>query len=137
VEETLRTLALLFPSNPIQDKDLCKWYSKKAIQSNLDLGLLHCGRLKTADRRIERFSYWHDRLVTLKQVFDEATPKTMSQWWYDRRNGVQWWTFWIALLVLGLTILFGLIQCIEGGWQVRLAYVALQKGGPKSALKQH
>ena len=132
----MRTLALLFPSNPVQDRSLCKWYSKKAARSNLDLGLIQCGRLKTDDRRIERFSYWHDRLITLKQVFDEATPKTMSQWWHDRRNGVQWYTFWIALLVLALTILFGLIQCIEGGWQVRLAYVALGQSGSGNALQQ-
>jgi hypothetical protein len=60
----------------------------------------------------------------------------MSQWWYDRRNGVQWWTFWIALLVLGLTILFGLSQCIEGGWQVRLAYVALKQNGSGNLVQQ-
>ena len=40
----------------------------------------------------------------LKQAFDEAQPKTIRQWWYDSRNGVQWYTFWVAVLVLVLTV---------------------------------
>ncbi len=59
----------------------------------------------------------------LKQVYDEAQPKTLRQWWHDRRNGVQWYTFWITVLVLILTVLFGLIQSIEGGIQ---AYASLK-----------
>lgn len=61
----------------------------------------------------------------LKQVFDEAQPKTLTQWWYDRRNGVQWYTFWVAAFVLLLTIVFGLIQSIEGAIQVYASLKAL------------
>lgn len=86
--------------------------------------LLRIGNLDAESRQIDNFGYWHDRLVILKEVYDEAQPSTLSQWWYDRRNGVQWYTFWVALLVLILTILFGLIQCIEGAIQ---AYVALKQ----------
>lgn len=81
-----------------------------------------CGQLKKSERQIDKFRYWHDRLVVLKQVFDEAEPSTMKQWWNDRRKRVQWYTFWVAALVLGLTIFFGLIQCIEGAMQVYKAY---------------
>ena len=38
----------------------------------------------------------------------------MSSWWYDDRRKVQWYTFWIAALVLLLTIIFGLIQSVSG-----------------------
>jgi hypothetical protein len=78
--------------------------------------------LDAKSRQIEQFRFWRDRLVILKEAFDDATPRTLSQWWYDRRNGVQWYTFWVAVLVLVLTILFGLVQCIEGGLQVYKAY---------------
>lgn len=88
------------------------------MANSLDMQLTRLGYLKTDDRQIERFRFWHDRLVVLKQVFDEATPKTLSQWWYDRRNGVQWYTFWVAAIVLGLTLVFGLIQSLEGALQV-------------------
>lgn len=56
--------------------------------------------------------------MMLKQAFDETQPKTMRQWWYDSRNGVQWYTFWVAMLVLVLTVVFGLVQSIEGALQV-------------------
>ena len=88
------------------------------MASSFDTQLTLLGYLKTDDRQIERFRFWHDRLVVLKQVFDEATPQTLRQWWYDRRNGVQWYTFWVAAVVLGLTLVFGLIQSLEGALQV-------------------
>jgi hypothetical protein len=71
---------------------------------------------------MENFHFWHDRLIILKQIFDEAEPDTLTQWWHDRRKRVQWYTFWVAALVLALTIFFGLIQCIEGALQVYKAF---------------
>ncbi|KAH7083683.1 hypothetical protein FB567DRAFT_89983 [Paraphoma chrysanthemicola] len=115
VEETIRTLALLFPSD---DPVMKRHYRMMALESTCDDQLLHAGFLVTHDRQVEKFVYWHDRLVVLKQIFDEATPKTISQWWFDRRNGVQWYTFWIAIVVLTLTLSFGLIQSVEGALQV-------------------
>lgn len=78
--------------------------------------------MKTDDRQIEAFVHWHDRLVVLKQLFDEATPRTLAQWWCDRRNGVQWYTFWVAILVLTLTIFFGAVQSVEGALQVYASF---------------
>ncbi|OAL05415.1 hypothetical protein IQ06DRAFT_312788 [Phaeosphaeriaceae sp. SRC1lsM3a] len=115
IEETLTTLALLFPSD---DAGVREWYKKISIGASVDPQVVKCGWLKTDDRQIEKFKHWHDQLVVLKQVFDEATPRTMSQWWHDRRNGVQWYTFWVAIVVLTLTLTFGLIQSVEGALQV-------------------
>jgi len=61
-------------------------------------------------------------VVILKQVFDESRPSTLLQWWNDRRNGVQWYTFWVAILVLLFTMFFGMVQSIEGALQVYKAY---------------
>ena len=88
--------------------------------------LISVGNLNSEKRQIENFGYWHDRLVILKEVYDEARPNTLSQFWYDRRNGPQWYTFWVALLVLVLTvfaIIIGLVQCVESGLQI---YIALK-----------
>lgn len=74
------------------------------------------------DRQIENFVFWHDRLVILKGFFDEAEPSTLSEWWYDRRKKVQWYTFWVAAVVLILTVFFGLVQSVEGGMQVWKAF---------------
>ena len=119
MEETLRTFALLFPQS---DNDTAKWFSKLPYSLHIDGQVVKCGHLKADDRHIENFKFWHDRLVILKQLFDESRPSTLSQWWCDRRNGVQWYTFWIAILVLFLTIFFGVVQSIEGALQVYKAY---------------
>lgn len=125
IEETLRTLTLLFPSYNIASK---KWYQKEAAKATcgLDKRLIDIGNLNAEERQIDNFSYWHDRLVILKEVYDEARPSTLSQFWYDRRNGPQWYTFWVALCVLVLTVLtlfLAMVQCVEGGMQV---YIALR-----------
>lgn len=98
--------------------------------SLVDPRVVRCGQLKADLRQIEKFQIWRDRLVMLKQVYDDAQPQTLRQWWNDRRNGVQWYMFWFAVLVLILTILFGLIQSIEGAIQ---AYASLKaiSGGPR------
>lgn len=126
VNETLQTLALLLPS---ADAETRKWFKKVAATRELDTRAIQCGRLKSDRRQIERFQVWRDRLVTLKQVFDEAQPKTLSQWWHDRRNWVQWYTFWVAILVLVLTIMFGLIQSVEGALQVYTSLKSLSGSG--------
>ncbi|KAK8044207.1 hypothetical protein PG993_004231 [Apiospora rasikravindrae] len=124
VEETLRTLALLFPQS---DRTVSSWLrSVDDDRSGVDLMVAKCGTLRSRDRRFERFLYWHDRLVILKQAFDDAKPRKLSQWWWDRRDGVQWYTFWVAVLVFALTLFFGLVQSIEGGMQVYLSYKSMQ-----------
>jgi hypothetical protein len=125
IEETLWTIELLFPKYDLATK---KWYKKAAAKPacGLDLRLVEIGNLNAEKRQIDNFRYWHDRLVILKEVYDEARPNTLSQFWHDRRNGPQWYTFWVALWVLVLTVLtivLALIQCVEGGLQV---YIALK-----------
>ncbi|TGJ87792.1 hypothetical protein E0Z10_g908 [Xylaria hypoxylon] len=130
VDETLRTLALLFPqsgfSSPIRgSKARREWFEKLCLESSpclIDSRVALCGNLRAEDRQIERFAFWRDRLIILKQVYDDATPRTIQQWWHDRRNGERWFTFWVAVLVLMITITLGLIQCIESALQVYKAY---------------
>ncbi|KAK7943522.1 uncharacterized protein PG986_012635 [Apiospora aurea] len=126
VEETLRTLALLFPQS---DRIVSSWLRLAGDDGRsgvVDLTVAKCGTLRSRDRRLERFLYWHDRLVNLKQAFDDAKPRTLSQWWWDRRDGVQWYTFWVAVLVFASTLFFGLVQSIEGAMEVHLSYKSMQ-----------
>lgn len=120
-QETLHTYALLFPqTDGAIRKSFKRWQSEHI--GPLDPGLIKCGSLQTDNRQVQGFHYWRDRLVVLKQVFDDAEPKTLNNWWFDRRKRVQWSTFWVAMLVLFLTLFFGLIQSIEGALQVYKAY---------------
>ncbi|KAL2833321.1 hypothetical protein BDW59DRAFT_180084 [Aspergillus cavernicola] len=113
VDETLATLSLLFPQG---DRNTEKWYNKQESPDELDHEVQECG---SPQRRIDKYNYWHDRLVILKEAFDETRPSTLSQWWNDRREGTQWYTLWVAIL---LTLLFGLIQSIVGALQLYKTY---------------
>jgi hypothetical protein len=121
IEETLRTIALLFPK---YDPATKRWFAKSCSNSArcIDMQLVRTGNLNAEMRQIENFRYWYDRLVILKEVYDDARPNTLSQWWYDRRNEPQWYTFWVALWVLILTVFFGWMQCVEGALQVYKAF---------------
>jgi len=116
IQETLQTLALLFPQG---ERSTEKWYSKQDSPEDLDPGVLHCGKFGDNLRQIEKYTFWHDRLVILKQAFDESQPKTVTQLWNDRREGSQWYALWVAI---GITLFFGLVQSIEGAVQVYKAY---------------
>ncbi|KAF2825903.1 hypothetical protein CC86DRAFT_370764 [Ophiobolus disseminans] len=119
---------MLFPR---YDKITEKWLSSELASGKdsilPDPALLHGTRMVSDDRRAVNFEFWRDELLTLKERFDEPRPSSITQFWYDRRNKVQWYTFWIAVLVLCLTIFFGVIQSVEGALQVYKAYHPTQE----------
>ncbi|KAI6753907.1 hypothetical protein HG530_013083 [Fusarium avenaceum] len=128
-EETLRTLAIFFPQS-----DYCGslrstrkkrvWLERLYAHSTrtVDPQLTWCGSPSIEGRQLASFPYWKERLLIIKEEYDHSTPDSFAQWWHDRRNGVQWHNFWVAMLVLGLTAMFGLIQCILAAVQVYKAY---------------
>ncbi|TVY68231.1 hypothetical protein Focb16_v003141 [Fusarium oxysporum f. sp. cubense] len=118
IYKTLQTLALLFPQNQWYKKSK-DWYHKvlKPMLSDADTGVLDCGPLTMTN--IDEYQFWHDRLVRLKSVYDQAKPKNLRQWWNDRREGTQWYALWVAV---GFTVFFGLVQSIEGAIQVYKSY---------------
>jgi len=119
IKETLKTLALLLPES---DKSIKRWFVNKKSKHFLDPTARECGNLNAEQRKINNFKYWRERLIILKTVFDESEPKSLKQWWNDRRFGERWYTFWIAATVILLTLFFGLVQSIEGAIQVFKAY---------------
>ena len=118
-------MALLIPSN---DANSRKWFKKRRKGLALDSRAGSFPALNASARQIENFQYWRDRLIILKQAFDDSEPNTISSWWYDDRKKVQWYTFWVAALVLLLTVVFGLIQSVSGVVQAWAAVKALHNG---------
>lgn len=117
--ETLQTLALIIPR---ANRDCKTWfekihakYAEKIDHGAGDVVLLHWARSP------EKYTFWGQRLITIKMAYDASEPKNLGQWWHDRRRRVEWYTFWVAVLVVFLTILFGLIQSITGVMQVYYA----------------
>lgn len=123
--ETLQTLALLIPR---ANRDCKRWFERVHSQDTDDIdkaagdvALLHWARSP------EKYNYWGQRLIMIKDAYDASEPKALGQWWHDRRRKVQWYTFWVAILVLVLTIVFGLIQSVTGVMQVYYATHPIQQ----------
>lgn len=51
------------------------------------------------------FDHWRDRLLELHEEVFQSPPASWAQLWRDRRNPQQFWTFWVALMILLLTVL--------------------------------
>ncbi len=120
IAETLRTLALLFPQEDPTTRNWLQKTNRSSTNPPLDRHLIRAGLVLAEARQFDNFVFWHDRLVVLKQVYNEARPQTISQWWHDRRHPVEWYTLWTAVVVIGLTIFFGSVQCVLAGIQVYL-----------------
>ena len=74
---------------------------------------------------LSNYPYWQERLGEVQKAYDKARPKTLRQWWFDRRNRFEWATFWTAVVVFILTLIFGLIASITSIMQVYAAFKAL------------
>jgi hypothetical protein len=115
IKETRETLSLLLPK---QDRDVRDWFRKEQKKNSLDPGANNCPRLGKEAYSIEHYRYWRIRLEDLKYAYDNHQPRNPVQVWRDRRQVVQWWTFWIAFVVFVMTIVFGIIQSATGIKQV-------------------
>ena len=123
LEETVRTLDLLFPFGDSK--------TRAFLESRRQP--FHRTTPSFAPRTLDfgDFEYWRNRLVILHDAFN-APPSGFYQLWHDRRNPMQWWTFWLAALIAVLTLVFGVLttyaafeQTALAREQVRLAQLAL------------
>ena len=105
VDETVKSLDLLFP---FQEKKTPVFYRPESSYS----------QPRAVD--FSEFRYWRKRLLELHDTFKEA-PRNFYQLLVDRRNPLQWWTFWIAVTLLVLTIFFGVLTTYTGFRQITLA----------------
>ncbi|KAK5558871.1 hypothetical protein LTR46_003060 [Exophiala xenobiotica] len=95
--ETIWTLNLLFPQWDPNTNSLLK----KHQQSFQQIGPYN----GPPTSNLAQFEYWRDRLCELHDVVFLAPPASWAQLWRDRRNPQQFWTFWLALVILLLTLI--------------------------------
>ena len=117
LDETIRTLDLLFPFGD----DRTKKYLEDDGQVFYGLSLPRHSQFVSAD--LSDFQYWRDRLAVLYDVLDRP-PSRIPGMWTDRRNPMQWWTFWLAVFFSTLTLVFGIAGLILGFKQLRLSQKA-------------
>lgn len=64
------------------------------------------------------FPTFGHRLLALQRYNSRHQPSKITDLWRDRRNLLQWYTFWAVLLVGGLGLLLATLQLIVGIIQV-------------------
>ena len=117
--ETERTIDLMFPTVAIKNQKRNRRISEKNF---VDIELAEPIQ---RSRDLTLYPTWGERLSRIQEAFDEARPRSVRQWWFDRRNRNEWATFWIAVIVFWLTVVFGVISSVTGIMQVVVAYRAL------------
>lgn len=98
LEETIRTLLLLFPNWDKKTQKLLDKYDK--TDPDLAPFFEEIAAYKRPQRlSLRDFSFWRDRLLELHETIYLAPPDTWRQMLLDRRNPLQYYTFWIAIIV--------------------------------------
>jgi len=105
------SIDLLFPSwdrrtNEFLEKEGQSFHQMGPFDTSRTLNLLD-------------FGHWRDRLLEVYEEIFESPPVSREQLWADRRNPQQFWTFWIALAILGLTILSNVTGIVQAWASVK------------------
>jgi len=116
IDEYTKTMNLLFPSWDIKTQ---KFLKKKGQTFGMEGPVDYPGPLYLSD-----FHFWRDRLATLYTEFC-SPPPSMTQLFNDRRNVLQWYTFWFAVVILALTVIFGVVSAVTSCLSTRYTYEAL------------
>jgi len=84
--------------------------------SNLDLDnfLLESDTYSSRDD----FPYFGPRLLAVQQFNLRQQPSRVRDLWRDRRNPLQWYTFWAVLWVGGITVVLSILQLVAAAVQV-------------------
>ena len=116
--ETMRTLDLLFPYG---DSSTETWLE----ENNQPFHRTSTSYMQSRASDLAEFRYWRQRLMELYHVFRQP-PTTVYRLWHDRRNPMQWYTFWLAVLIAVLSIVFGSLGTYIGFRQIQLAEQSIQ-----------
>ena len=124
--EALGTLGLLIPSDP----DCLKWFQANAGE-DIDP---NAGCQFEPSRFVQEFCMWRANLLAIEREWDNSSPRSLKQWWKDRRRRREWFPFWVAAIVVILTIvslLLSLISAVTGVIAAREAVAAREVNNNK------
>ncbi|CAN9211256.1 unnamed protein product [Alternaria alternata] len=129
IDEAIATLDYLFPQDNATKEFLQEEEKRHGIAINV-LSLDPPSHRTTI--RLKDFNYYHDRMLDVAYEYTNP-PTSWRLVWKDRRNPVQFWTFWLGLGIFGFTILFGILASVYAGLQYKVAVQSLHADAAKSA----
>jgi hypothetical protein len=117
IDEYFKTINLLFPSWDLKTQKLLR---KCGQTFGMEVPTIYPGPVYLSD-----LYFWRDRMATLYTEFCSPSP-SMTQLFHDRRDVMKWFTFWwFGVLIVGLTIIFGVIASITACLSTIYTYQAL------------
>jgi hypothetical protein len=117
LKETLLSLKLLFPHwDTLTESFMLQHDQAFHLEGPFD---------DNRPSNLADFNHWRNRLLELHQIF-HSPPVGWTQIWADRRNPLQWYTFWIAIVIVVLTIIIGIISSVTAIIQTCLAYESVR-----------
>lgn len=63
-------------------------------------------------RSRDDFPLLGDRLLALQTYSNRLQPNKLRDLWRDRRNPLQWYTFWAVLLIGGGSLIASILQLV-------------------------
>ncbi|THV52154.1 hypothetical protein BGAL_0087g00140 [Botrytis galanthina] len=117
LKEVRQSYRLLFS----EDSRSCRHYKNHERKRLLQKGLLDpyleelCGthntsRHQSSYSKATDFPIFAARLSIIQEYIQRQNPETISMLWKDRRNLLQWYTFWAVSIIGTLGILLSVIQ---------------------------
>ena len=115
LEETIKTIHLLFPITRYKIKRRVEKLAVKIWEADVEAQIY---ALEPLD--LNEYPFYHERLLEIQRRYDDSKPRTLKQLYFDKRHPIERTTLLVALLVLLLTIIFGVIQSVTGILQVTI-----------------
>ena len=121
LEEVDRTLELLFPTGKLKSAERVRRISRKQ-KVDIEAFRMWADMEELMKYQCSSYQFFGERLAELQSRYDSTRPKSLCQWWYDRRNLREWAALWIAVVAFALTVVFGVIGAVTGILQVYAAF---------------
>lgn len=115
IEEAIKSLNLLFPPYNKPTNRFLRKHNERLYNFRLRSDEIAPNRVGSKVR-LREFAFYHDRLIELAQEFTNP-PKDWNTIFRDYRNPIQYWTFWIGLVIFIATV----VSIALGGAQVYYA----------------
>ena len=77
-----------------------------------------CLQEESAYSSQDDFPMFGQRLAKLQEFNLRQQPSKLRDLWRDRRNPLQWYTFWAVLIFGGVSILIAILQLVVGVVQI-------------------
>lgn len=78
--------------------------------SDIEYHLLNAKDKLPPTQLFEKYGTWGDRLRQLKAYMDGQKPEGIRGLWADKRDSLQWYTFWAVIIVGSISLLLSFLS---------------------------